>query len=318
MRRRTFLRIGVTAGVGVGLAGCSGDTGDNASTNSPPPTQNPETATEAEPTEQTEEATEEPVDRPTNYRWDMHPGRNDQLRAWLNQYVKEPAGDVIQTHPAFEYSTESERDDHEIDFEALKLFRESSFEILSRDPDVENPLEEWVRAFVEEDLYADEKREEFHRNDVNSPTEYSSEAWLNAETVEESLDLGHGLVLTIGDPINIPEHAAVMREAYKRYHDFDVLAWETPNQGGVTPSGLMYSPDDDTLRCFDHSPSAHSSTSAHLHTPVEKCRLSPKATITIRCCSTLTSGSVAMSTASDTPKGWQLQRYLGLVVVVWI
>jgi hypothetical protein len=251
----------------VALTGCASNA-DESESNPTQTTRDTATTTDEAITE-TEEPTEDDPDinRPANYRWDMRPGRNDLLREELGQYVEASVGDVVEEHPAFEYSTDSERDDHEIDFEALKLYRDSNFDILTQDS--QNPFERWVEAFVDEDLYAEAKREEFHRTDVNSPEQYSTEAWQNAETVEESLDLGHGLVLTIGDPINVPEHAAVIREAYKRYHDFEVLAWETPNQGGVTPSGLMYSPDDDTIRSFDHRPSEHTTKSTHYHTPVQ-------------------------------------------------
>jgi hypothetical protein len=269
--RRKFLKGTAAAGSTVLAAGCNGNGNNTDTPEDDTPTEGddtPEDTTTDDGEEGTTEEEEESVNRPANYRWDMVPGRNEELRSALGQYVEGSVGGVVEDHPAFEYSTDAERDNHTVDFEALKLYRDSNFDILKQDS--QNPMEEWVEAFVNEDLYSEAKSQDFHRTDVNSPEKYSKEEWLNADSVEEALDLGHGLVLTIGDPIEVPEHAAVMREAFKRYHDFDVLAWETPNQGGVTPSGLMYSPEDDKIRSFDHRPSEHTRESTHYHTEVQE------------------------------------------------
>ena len=123
MGRWTFLRTGVTAGLVGGLAGCAGDTSDDSPTTPHTTTEDSATTTEAEQTtEQPEETTEDQpdIDRPANYRWEMRPSRNDLLRAELGQYVEASVGDVVEEHPAFEYSTDSDRDDHEIESKIRK------------------------------------------------------------------------------------------------------------------------------------------------------------------------------------------------------
>ncbi|WP_153952655.1 hypothetical protein [Halosegnis longus] len=222
----------------------------------------------------------------------MQPGRNDLLREELGQYVEASVGNVVEEHPAFEYSTDSERDNHEIDFEALKLYRDSNFDILKRDS--QNPLERWVEAFVNEDLYADEKHgENFHYNDTEAPRSYSTEKWLNADTVEEALDLGHGLVLTIGNPINVPEHAAVTREAYKRYHDLTFSHGKPPIRAASPRAASCTAP---TTTQFGASTTSEALTVRNQPTSTHRCRtgrLSRKETTIIRCCSTPTSGIAA-------------------------
>jgi hypothetical protein len=47
------------------------------------------------------------------------------------------------------------------------------------------------------------------------------------------------------------EKAVTLREAYKRHHDFDVLAWQVSMRDGAQNSGMMYSPDDDKVRTFN-------------------------------------------------------------------
>lgn len=122
-------------------------------------------------------------------------------------------------------------------------------------------MEPLVDAFVEEDMYEEAKTSGFMPHDTEAPSSYSTEAWLNAETVEDSLDLGHNLVAAIDieegnmDGDRPREQAAILREAYKRHHpEFDVLAWTT-NMGAGTGyddkiSGMMYSPNDDKIRSF--------------------------------------------------------------------
>ena len=192
------------------------------------------------------------MDRPANYRWDLKPGRNDALRSELGQYINGSVGGLVETHPAFEYSTDSERDDHTVDFEALKLYRDSNFDIMAADPNY-GPMEEAVQAFVDDSLYEESKTSGFYNHDANSPTSYDSEAWLNADTVEDSLDLGHNLLVSIahGEDLPIVEQAVAIREAYQRHHDFDVLAWGVPMRDGAQGSGMMYSPDDDKVRTFN-------------------------------------------------------------------
>ena len=268
MRRRTFLQTSVTTGIVVGLAGCASDT-DNETPTATPTTQTPETTTEDEAgtteEEEEEETTEGPIDRPDNFRWDMVPGRNEQLRDSLGQYVEDSVGGLVEEHPAFEYSTESKRDDIAIDFEALKLIRDSNFAILAQNTAFEEvgpglSAEEYVEAFVTEDLHRIAKTELFRSHDSDAPDTYDAEAWLNADTVEESLDLGHSFIGSAvpQQRIGPAEQGVILREAYKQHHDFDVLAWET-NMGFETGyddrvTGLMYSPDDDKLRAHDVSP----------------------------------------------------------------
>jgi len=264
--RRQFLRGTAAVGATVLGAGCADNgedgTATNNSTGTPPdsPTGTPEdtdTPEDDTPTEDEEETEtneeEQNVDRPANYRWDMKPGRNDALRNELSQYISGTVGSVTQDHPAFDFSTESERDDHEVDFEALKLYRDSNFDIMAADPDT-GPLEEAVEAFVDDSMYEEAKTSAFLRHDVDSPSSYDSEEWLNAETVADSLDLGHNLLVSMngyGIDLSIEEQAVAIREAYQRHHDFDVLAWGVPMRDGAQNSGMMYSPDDDKVRTFN-------------------------------------------------------------------
>jgi hypothetical protein len=226
--------------------------------NTPTETATPEddhTPTEGDEDTPEEDAENEPdVDRPANYRWDLQPGRNDALRSELGQYIDGSVGGLVETHPAFEYSTDSDRDDHTIDFEALKLYRDSNFDIMANDPNYDAPMEQIVQAFVDDSLYSNVKRNDLVRHDLESPTQYSSEEWLNADSVADSLDLGHNLIVSIDDGyenISIKEQAVILREAYKRHHNFDVLAWEVPMRDGALTQGLMYSPNDDIVRTFN-------------------------------------------------------------------
>jgi hypothetical protein len=246
----------------VGLAGCA----SNANESEPDPTQTTQdtaTTTEEATTTEAEQTTEdEPdVDRPANYRWDMQPGRNEELRSELGQYVDGAVGPVVEDHPAFEYSTDSERDDHTVDFEALKLFRDAEYDIRKENNTRAIPYEHYVEAFVNDDLEQEAKTNGFKKHDTAAPSNYDVESWLNAETVEDSLDLSHGLIeaMVSQQSVQPAEQGAILREAYKRHHKFDVLAWET-NMGASNGShnaritGLMYSPDDDKIRAHDVSP----------------------------------------------------------------
>ena len=271
MRRRRFLQSSGIVG-SLLIAGCAGsDTGSDGSptgtptgtptatpTETPADTQTPEDdntpVEEDEDTPDEDEETEPDVDRPANYRWDIQPGRNDELRSELGQYIDGNVGGLVEAHPAFEYSTDSERDDHTVDFEALKLYRDSNFDIMPNSPNHDGSIKRAVQAFVDESMFKEAKTSAFINHDVDSPTSYDTEAWLNAETVADSLDLGHNLLISMngyGIDLSPEEKAVTLREAYKRHHDFDVLAWEVPMRDGVILSGMMYSPDDDKVRTFN-------------------------------------------------------------------
>ena len=275
MNRRTFLRTGLTTGLVGSLAGCTSDS-DSNSTTPTQTTRDSTTPTSEEPTTtdtETETTDDEPeIDRPANYRWDLQPGRNDELRSRLSQYVDAEVGGVVEDHPAFDYSTDADRDDHTVDFEALKLYRDSNFDIMAQNQSM-TPLERIVDAFVEDGLYEDAKGEEFYNNDVDAPQSYNVEGWLNADTVEDSLDYGHSLLVSIayneGQNFSMDQQAMALREAYKRHHDFDVLAWEAPMEMGSLTTGMMYSPDDDTVRTLNMGDTAwQTETSRQLHAPI--------------------------------------------------
>ncbi|QZP39379.1 twin-arginine translocation signal domain-containing protein [Halobaculum magnesiiphilum] len=286
MRRRTFLRTGLAVGVTATLAGCSNNAEDGTKTGSPTGTATDtatETASQADETTTAEEtADDSEVDRPANYRWDMVPGRNNEIRSRLGQYAEESVGGVVQNHPAFEYSTSRDVDNQSIDFEGLKLFRDATFDLMAND-NPENPMEQMVQAYVDEDLFTDAKTGGFFaQHDLDAPTQYDAEGWLNAETVADSLDYGHNLAVAITweqanrTPDTVEETAAVIREAYKRHHDFDVLAWAT-TMGSRTredindPTGLLYSPDDDTLRNFNFdTDEGNGEDSRQMHAPIEE------------------------------------------------
>lgn len=282
--RRRFLRSAGAVGMLTFTAGCSSDSeasGDAPTSTSSETAEATPTATEEETPTETAEPTETPEgDRPANYRLDMHPQRNEALRERLGQYVEGDVGELVEDHPAFDYSTDSDRDDRGVDFAALELYRDSNFDIRANNHP-ENPMERMVEAYVNENLFTDAKiGAYFVQHDVNAPTEYSVEGWLNAETVEESLDYGHMLAMSIVDENGnrttetVEETGAVIREAYKRHHDFDVLAWTT-RMGGRTsdtmqPVGLLYSPDDDKVRNFNYDgDEGDGETSLQMHCEIQ-------------------------------------------------
>jgi len=289
MRRRRFL-YGSGVVVSTLIAGCSGSQDDedgtptDNSTGSPSDTPgdtpgdtptDDETPTEEDEETETEED-EENLDRPDNYRWDLKPGRNDELRNELGQYVDDP-GAVRQDHPAFDFSTERENDDHTVDFEALRMIRDSNFDIFVNESSSSNaPLEDMVQALVDEDMYEQSKNNLF-KSHTDSPSTYDEEAWLNADTVEESLDLGHNLLVTIGydedTPVSNQETAVAIREAYERHHDYDVLAWEVPMNDGALGGGMMYSPDDDKIRAFAGLGAWNGDGEAQFHTEIQDWRV---------------------------------------------
>ena len=278
MRRRRFLRSGLAVSL-VAVAGCSN--GDSETpTGSPKATQtetpgNTDTPADGTPTEEDEpelEDEEENPDAPANYRWDLEPGRNDDLRNELGQYVDDP-GAVRQDHPAFDFSTERENDDHTVDFEALWMFRDSDFDItVNENPNSDAPLEDMVESFVDSSLYSDIK-DDIYASDADSPSSYEEDAWLNADTVEESLDLGHNLLITIGRdgdvPVSTKETAVAIREAYERHHEYDVLAWEVPMNDGALTQGMMYSPDDDKIRSFANFGDWYGDGEAQFHVEIQ-------------------------------------------------
>lgn len=282
MRRRAFLRSGLAASL-VAVAGCSN--GDSETpTGSPTATQtetpsNTDAPAEETPTEDDEpelEDEEENPDAPANYRWDLEPGRNDNIRTELGQYV-DSVGSVPQTHPAFDFSTERETDDHTVDFEALRMIRDSNFDIfVTESSSSDAPLENIVASFVDESLYEDAKSDNFIQNDSEAPSSYASEEWLNSETVEESLNLGHNLLVAISydeGNFSIEEQAVAIREAYQRHHDYDVLAWEVPMNDGALGGGMMYSPDDDKIRTFNMGGSWSGGGEAQIHTEIQDWRV---------------------------------------------
>jgi hypothetical protein len=297
MRRRNFLRTGLATSLATVLAGCADNSDGTESpgngttdTETGTPTEN-DTETESSEEEKTETEEEPDIDRPANYRWDMVPGRNEEIRSRLGQYVEESVGGVVQDHPAFEFSTDRDTDNQTIDFEGLKLYRDATFDLMAeeglnrvlsggRRP---VPLEDRVRAFVDEDLFTDAKTGQyFVQHDAEAPTQYDAEGWLNAETVADSLDYGHNLLVAVVDepgkrtPDTVVNNAVAIREAYKRHHDFDVLAWGTMMGSStrddiVDPTGLLYSPDDDTLRNFNFdTDEGNGEDSRQMHAPIEE------------------------------------------------
>ena len=75
--------------------------------------------------------------RPSDVRWDVRPTRNKQLRSGLERYVEEAGADVIEEYRVLDYSMNSERDDYGIDFEVLKRYRDSMFNIVKKDVNLE-------------------------------------------------------------------------------------------------------------------------------------------------------------------------------------
>ncbi|MEZ3118222.1 hypothetical protein RYH80_20100 [Halobaculum sp. MBLA0147] len=290
MRRRRFLS-GSTIAVSTLIAGCSGSQEDgdgtptdnstgtptDTPTDTPQDTDTPEDETPTEDDEETEtEEDEQDVDRPADYRWDLEPGRNDALRSELGQYVSGSVGGVVQDHPAFEFSTDRENDDHTVDFEALKLIRESNFDIMANDPNYDAPMEQIVESFVGEQLFETAKDEGYLRETADSQPYYDEQDWLNADTVEESLDLGHSLVVSIDgtdEQVSQKERGVIMREAYQRHHDFDVLAWEVPMEMGSRKAGMLYSPDDDKVRTFNSGGPWSGNGTAQSHVEIQNWRV---------------------------------------------
>jgi hypothetical protein len=70
--------------------------------------------------------------RASDVRWDVRPTRNKQQRGGLD-YVGEAGVDVIGEYRLLDDSMNSERDDYRIDFELLKRYRDSMFNIVEKD-----------------------------------------------------------------------------------------------------------------------------------------------------------------------------------------
>lgn len=203
------------------------------------------------------------VTRPAEYRWDLRPARDEERRTELGEYVDD-VGPLVEDHPAFAYSTEDGRDDHGVDFEALKLYRERNF--AEYDEADSAPLDDFVAAFDDEDLFETAKTDEFLRESEDDPAEWDAEAWRNADSFGESLDYAHGLLLSMDYNTQGYRHGgltAVLREAYRRHHPtYEPLAWSFtmdvgPDDHEKNPSGddgeeigLVYSPEDEELRTF--------------------------------------------------------------------
>lgn len=282
MRRRDFLRNGLAVGLTATLAGCSNNSDDGTETATPTgavtgtPTST-ESGTPEEETATEEETEEDPeVDRPANYRWDMSPWINTELRNELQQYVEGTTNRVLSSHPAFEYSTEQPEDDHPVDFVGLRMIRDSNFDIMAQEPNT-GPMERIVASFVDSDLYTHSKNDGFLRDSENAPASFDTESWQNAETVEESLDYGHSLLVSIAyNEVELPydEQSVIIREAYTRHHNFDVLAWSVPMRDGSFQAGMMYSPDDDKIRTFNNGGEAWSgSGESQSHAEIQNWRV---------------------------------------------
>jgi len=116
-----------------------------------------ETTTEEQTTEEPEDDDEQQVEHPANHRWDMKPGRNTELRRELGQYVNNVGG-VIEDHPAFDFTTERENDDHTIDFNAQKMIRNSNFAIMKENGRFRASAERVVESFVDDSMYSGVKK----------------------------------------------------------------------------------------------------------------------------------------------------------------
>lgn len=217
--------------------------------------------------------------RPAEYRWDLRPERDEERRSELEEYV-ETAGSLVEDHPAFGYSTDTDRDDHGVDFEALKLYRERNYEQYRESAD--GPLDRFVEAF-DDDSFETAKTDEFVYAREDAPKEWDAEAWRNADSFGESLDYAHSVLISIDyqvEGLRYGAFTAMLREAYRRYHPtYEPLAWSFtmdvgPNDHEKNPAGddgkevgLVYSPAEDELRAFaldaDHELSQGSSWQLH-------------------------------------------------------
>ena len=220
--------------------------------------------------------------RPAEYRWELTPQKDQQRRQELGNYV-DTVDPLVTDHPAFGYSTETNRDDHAIDFPALRLYRERNFDYYERftDPSMDG----FVEA-IDNDRFQDAKTNLFWRVREGAPREWSREAWRTADSFRESLDYAHSLLMgldnsTVGNRRR--ELTALIREAYRRYHPtYDVVAWSFTMDAGVqvdcisgcsaTDVGLIYSPQADELRAFvlEHNPDFVEDNSAQWHPLIEE------------------------------------------------
>ncbi|WP_254272097.1 hypothetical protein [Haloarcula marina] len=200
--------------------------------------------------------------RPAQYRWDLTPVRDAERRDELSALVGD-VGPLTESHPAFAYETDAERDDHGVDFEALKLYRERNYQ--EYDESSGRSLGRFVEAF-DNDRFEEAKTERFRYARRDAPKEWDREAWLNADDFGTSLDYAHSLLISIDNAVagrRFGAKTAILREAYRRYHPtYDVLAWSftmdnghddntiTPTGDDGTQVGLVYSPQADELRAF--------------------------------------------------------------------
>lgn len=226
------------------------------------------------------------VARPAEYRWDLVPERDDDRRSELQAYVDD-VGPVVEDHPAFGYSTDADRDDHGVDFEALKLYRERNFEEYN-EGDGDARFDQFVAAFDNEILFEESKTDDFIYTSENAPREWDAEAWRNADSFGESLDYAHGLLLAMDfntEGYRYGGLTAILREAYRRHHPtYEPLAWSFtmdvgPDDHEKDPSGddgeevgLVYCFEEDELRAFGVDTNTDLSTddSWQLHPPIEE------------------------------------------------
>lgn len=215
--------------------------------------------------------------RPAEYRWDLHPERDEARRSTLSEYVDD-IDPLVEDHPAFEYGTERAGDDHGIDFAALDLFRAQNYEEYARSVDAE----EFVEAF-DDDSHQEAKTEQFFRMDKDGPSEWDAQAWREADSFGESLDYAHGLLLSLDYAIvgrRFGSFTAILREAYTRYHPtYEPLAWTLRMDSEISAArdtagwvGLVYSPTEDELRTFGFEGSRWfgSDRTRGLHTSIEE------------------------------------------------
>lgn len=222
--------------------------------------------------------------RPAEYRWDLVPEHNHGRRAELEEYVDD-LGPLIEDHPAFEYATDRDRDDHGIDFEALKLFRATNY--AQYDAVTEPSFDQFVEAF-NDDSFEAAKTTRFLAARVDAPREWDREAWRNADSFGESLDYAHSLLISIDNELvgnRTNSFTATLREAYRRYHPtYEPLAWSFtmdigPRDGEQVSTGddgkevgLVYSAEADELRAFalGVDPEFAQGNSRQLHPRIEE------------------------------------------------
>ncbi|MBP1987145.1 hypothetical protein [Halolamina salifodinae] len=215
--------------------------------------------------------------RPAEYRWDLHPEREEARRSTLSEYVDD-VGPLVEEHPAFEYDTERAGDDHGIDFAALDLFRERNYEQYAE----QWQMDRIVEAFDDPDAFETAKTERFYAAREDAPRNWDQEAWRNADSFGESLDYAHSLLISIDHNLRdsrFGSFTAMLREAYRRYHPaYEPLAWTFRMDTDIFATsrakgwvGLVYSSTADELRAFVLQPDRRIGTggSRQLHPRIE-------------------------------------------------